>query len=91
MHAGFGGELILQIQIKISAESRAAYNKSIAASGAGRWQLRQLFALVLQLRLEVSNLAFCFYLQFLNQTRQQLPESGFSNAPPAAIPVRWWQ
>ena len=46
-----------------SCESKAAANKSIANSGAGRWSNRQQFAIQLLFGLDVRYSAFCCYLR----------------------------
>ena len=67
-------------------EGKAACNKGIAASGAGRWNNRQQFAIRLPYRREVINLAFSFYLQPLVKTRQQFRAGRYKIPRLTAIP-----
>ena len=72
-------------------EVKAACNKGIAASGAGRWSNWQQFAIRLLYRREVINLAFSFYLQPLVKTRQQFRAGRYKIPRLTAIPVRYVQ
>ncbi len=74
----------------LEAKEKAAHNKSIADSGAGRWSNRLRFAILLWFRLDVIYLAFSYYLhQKILNFASAVRAGGFSIPPPSAILVRY--